>query len=96
VTLMTIASPLARAYYFVWLLFPLTLLINHAVTDPDPKVRRLTWRLIVISLVLFTAGNSLITLHWPQALGDSLWASAVIIGALVWQMRRTAKPAALA
>jgi hypothetical protein len=96
ITLMTIASPLARGYYFVWLLFPLTVLIDRAVGDPDPRARRLTWRLIVISLVLFSVGNNLVTIRWPQALGNSLWASAVMMGALIWHMRRAAKPATLA
>ena len=34
--LMTVASPLARQYYFVWLFFPMTVLIHRAAYDPRP------------------------------------------------------------
>src|SRR6185312_2959643 len=37
--LMTIASPLARQYYFVWLFFPLTVLFHRAALDRRPKAR---------------------------------------------------------
>jgi len=32
--LMTVASPLARQYYFLWLFFPMTILIHRAAYDP--------------------------------------------------------------
>ena len=32
--LMTVASPLARQYYFMWLFFPITVLIHRAAYDP--------------------------------------------------------------
>ena len=32
--LMTVASPLARQYYFMWLFFPMTVLIHRAAYDP--------------------------------------------------------------
>jgi hypothetical protein len=87
VALMTIASPLARAYYFVWLLYPYTVLVHQAGLDPDPRVRRLTWGLVGLSVLLFTIGAPIEKPHWPQALGNMLWASAVVIGALIWRMR---------
>ncbi|MFI4933179.1 MAG: glycosyltransferase family 87 protein [Caulobacterales bacterium] len=89
ITLMTIASPLARAYYFIWLLFPLTLLIYRAALDPAPRVRRVTGALVAISVVLFTIGGSYVVPHWPQALGDGFWATCLLVGALVWHMRRS-------
>lgn len=93
IALMTVASPLSRYYYFVWLLFPYTVLIDRAVADPQPRVRRITWWMIALSLVLFTVGGGFVTPRWPQALGNSLWATAVLMGLLVWHMRRDAKPA---
>ncbi|HZZ89692.1 MAG TPA: glycosyltransferase family 87 protein, partial [Caulobacteraceae bacterium] len=69
IALMTIASPLARAYYFVWLLFPFTLLVHRAALDPDEQVRRWCARLLAASLALFTAGISFITPHLLPALG---------------------------
>jgi hypothetical protein len=95
IALMTIASPLARAYYFVWLLFPFTLLVYRAALDPERKVRRWTAGLLIASLALFTAGVSLGPPHWGPALGNMFWATVILIGALVWLMRRgmAAKPA---
>jgi alpha-1,2-mannosyltransferase len=88
--LMTIASPLARAYYFVWLLFPFTVLADRAALDPDPQVRRtLAWALAA-SIGLFTVGVSLGPPHLLQALGNMFWATAILAAALAWLMRRSA------
>ncbi len=85
-SLMTIASPLARTYYFVWLLFPVTVLVYRAALEPRAKVRRATWGLLTLALALATVpflGHS----HWPQALGNLFWATAIIAGALAWRLR---------
>ncbi|HVN01793.1 MAG TPA: glycosyltransferase family 87 protein [Caulobacteraceae bacterium] len=89
IALMTITSPLARAYYFVWLLFPFTLFVVRGALDPDRRVRRvMSWSLIA-SLVLFTAGVAIASPHVLPALGNMFWATAILIGALVWLMRRS-------
>lgn len=93
IALMTIASPLARAYYFVWLLFPFTVLIYRAALDPEGRVRRWSAGLLVASLAIFTIGVSLGPPHILQALGNMFWACAIIIGALAWLMRRSMAPA---
>jgi hypothetical protein len=92
IALMTIASPLARAYYFVWLLFPFTVLIYRAALDPDRAVRRWSAGLTAASLALFTIGVSIGPPHILQALGNMFWASAIIIAALAWLMRRSMAP----
>ncbi|MGH6956174.1 MAG: glycosyltransferase family 87 protein [Caulobacteraceae bacterium] len=92
IALMTIASPLARAYYFVWLLFPFTVLVYRGALDPDRRVRKGASWLLVAALALFTVGLSIGPPHILQALGNMFWATAVIIGALVWLMRRSAAP----
>src|SRR5258708_26406092 len=58
--LMTVASPLARQYYFMWLFFPITVLIHRAAYDPRPAVRTgtsatlaLAGLLMLLSLSLF-------------------------------------------
>ncbi len=85
-SLMTIASPLARQYYFVWLLFPYTVLIQRAAFDPRPKVRAWTWA------ILWIAGG-LLALSLPifpkvfQALGNNLAATMLLVAALAWHMR---------
>jgi hypothetical protein len=91
--LMTIASPLARQYYFMWLFFPMTVLIHRAAYDPRPKVRAATgaalaiaWGLMVLSLPVFP--------HLLQAIGNNLAATAVIIAGLAWHIRNPPAEAA--
>jgi len=83
--LMTVASPLARQYYFMWLFFPLTVLIHRAAYDSRATVRTGTWAalavaggLMLLSLPVFP--NDL------QAWGNNLVATAVIAGGLVWHI----------
>lgn len=94
IALMIIASPLARGYYFVWLLFPFTVLIRRMTGDADPRVRRTLAGLLIAAEALFLAGSSLGLPHWPGALGVQLWADTVVMGALIWLMRRDMAPAA--
>jgi hypothetical protein len=84
--LMTVASPLARQYYFMWLFFPMTVLFHRAAWDPRPAVKVWTWAalaatgcLLLLSLPVFP--NDL------QAYGNNLAATIVIAAALVWHMR---------
>lgn len=84
--LMTIASPLARQYYFVWLYFPLTVLFHRAAFDARPAVRRGTWAALAVVgglMVLSLPGFPILF----QALGNNLAATAIIIAALWWHMR---------
>jgi hypothetical protein len=83
--LMTVASPLARQYYFIWLFFPLTVLMHRAAYDPRPAARKGTWAalavagfLICLSLPVFP--NDL------QAFGNNLLATAVIAAGLAWHL----------
>ncbi|THD47630.1 MAG: DUF2029 domain-containing protein [Bradyrhizobium sp.] len=91
ISLMTISSPLARDYYFVWMLFPVTVLTYRAATDSSVKARAIGWSLLALAMGLFALRAPHPPPHWPQAYGSDLWASAVIIGALVWRMHRDAK-----
>jgi hypothetical protein len=83
--LMTVASPLARQYYFMWLFFPVTVLMHRAAYDPRAAVRRGTWIVLVIA-------GFLICLSLPvfptdlQAFGNNLAATAAIAGGLVWHI----------
>ena len=84
--LMTIASPLARQYYFIWLYFPVTVLMQRAVFDPRETVRTRTWGALL-------AAAALLLLSLPvfpklfQALGNNLAATFILIAALIWHMR---------
>jgi glycosyl transferase family 87 len=83
--LMTVASPLARQYYFMWLFYPMIVLMHRAVYDARPAVRVWTW------LTLASAG-ALMCLSFPifpkdlQAWGNNLAATALIAAGLVWHI----------
>ena len=83
--LMTVASPLARQYYFLWLFFPMTILIHRAAYDPRHAVRAGNWTVLAVA-------GSLMCLSLPifpkdlQAFGNNLAAAAVIAGGLVWHI----------
>lgn len=84
--LMTVASPLARQYYFMWLFFPIAILAHRAAYDPRPRVQAGTW-------VLLAFAGALMLLSLPlfpndvQAWGNNLAATAVLAGGLSWHLR---------
>jgi hypothetical protein len=86
--LITIASPLARDYYFIWMLFPITVLVYDAALEPSAGVRRITWALLAAAAVLFSIGLFFGSDHRPPALGNWFWATTVVAGGLVWRLRR--------
>jgi hypothetical protein len=92
--LMTVASPLARQYYFMWLFFPITVLLHRAAFDARAGVRLGTWIALCVAGVLM-----LLSLPpFPQiiqAWGNNLWATAVLAGALAWHIRHPAGAAGL-
>jgi uncharacterized membrane protein len=83
--LMTAATPLARQYYFMWLFFPMTVLIHRAAYDPRPRVRTGTW-------LLLAAAGLLMLLSLPlfpndlQAYGNNLAATVLLVAGLVWHI----------
>jgi hypothetical protein len=76
--LMTVASPLARQYYFLWLFFPMTILIHRAAYDPRHAVLAVAGCLLCLSLPIFPKDL--------QAFGNNLAAAAVIAAGLVWHI----------
>jgi hypothetical protein len=88
--LMTIASPLARQYYFMWLFFPLTVLMHRAAYDPRAAVRRGTGIVLVIAGCLVCLSLPVFP-HDLQAFGNNFFATAVIVGGLVWHLLHPAE-----
>jgi Glycosyltransferase family 87 len=83
--LMTVASPLARQYYFMWLFFPVTVLMHRAAFDPRATVRKGTW--VVLGIAGFLLCLSLpVFPNDLQAFGNNLVATAAIAGVLVWHI----------
>lgn len=89
--LMTVASPLARQYYFLWLIFPMTVLMHRGAYDPRERVRLRSW------LALGAAGL-LMLLSLPvfprdlQAWGNNFAATVIIAGTLAWHLLHPLKP----
>jgi Glycosyltransferase family 87 len=83
--LMTVASPLARQYYFIWLFFPLTVLLHRAAYDPRLAVRRGTWTALAMVGLLICLSLPFLP-HDLQAFGNNLIATAVIAVALAWHI----------
>lgn len=88
--LIVIASPVARSYYFVWLLFPYTILCHWLATEPDRKVATALAAAIGFSLLLLVVGINAIKPPYLQAAGNFLWAAIVVALTLVVHMRRAA------
>jgi hypothetical protein len=83
--LMTVASPLAREYYFLWLFFPITILVHRAAWDPRPAARRGSWGVLTVGITLL--GFSVpIYPNVLQAWGNNLAATAVIAAGLAWHL----------
>jgi hypothetical protein len=83
--LMTVASPLARQYYFMWLFFPVTILIHRATFDPRAGVRGWSWATLAIAGLLMCLSLPVFP-HDIQAYGNNLAATAVIAAGLVWHI----------
>ena len=83
--LMTVASPLARQYYFMWLFFPMTVLIHRAAYDPRPRVRAGTWALLAVAALLMLLALPLFPKDL-QAWGNNLAATTVLVAGLVWHI----------
>ena len=82
---MTVASPLARQYYFMWLFFPMTVLMHRAAFDPRPGARIGTWALLACAGILLLLALPLFPIDL-QAWGNNLAATAVLAAGLVWHI----------
>jgi len=93
--LMTVASPLARQYYFLWLFFPMTVLMHRAAYDPRPRARAATWAALAVAGILMCLSFPVFP-YALQAYGNNLAAAAIIAGGLVWHLLHPPKGGPLA
>ena len=90
--LMTVASPLARQYYFLWLFFPLAVLVHRAAFDPRAAVRKGTWSVLAIAGLLICLSLPAFPHDW-QAYGNNFLATVVIAVGLAWHLRHPVEKA---
>ncbi|HET7887536.1 MAG TPA: glycosyltransferase family 87 protein [Bradyrhizobium sp.] len=83
--LMTVASPLARQYYFIWLFFPLTVLLHRAAHDIRPAMRKVSWIVLGISAFLICLSLPPFPHAW-QAYGNNFLATVVMAAGLAWHL----------
>jgi hypothetical protein len=83
--LMTVASPLARQYYFMWLFFPMTILIHRAAYDPRPRVRIGTWATLAVAGILMGLSFPVFP-NDLQAYGNNFVAAALLAVGLGWHI----------
>jgi hypothetical protein len=83
--LMTVASPLARQYYFIWLFFPMTVLFHRAAYDPRAKVRLGTWLTLAVMGILMCLSLPVFPKDL-QAYGNNLAATLVVAAGLIWHI----------
>jgi hypothetical protein len=90
--LVVIASPVARSYYFVWLLLPYTVLCHRIATEPNCRRAIAIAIALGVSVLLLAVGINVIQPRYPQAAGNFLWATMVVILTLTACMRSAALP----
>jgi len=83
--LMTVASPLARQYYFLWLFLPITVLMHRAAFDPRPRVRSATWGLLATAAILQLLSLPIFPIDL-QAYGNNFAATVLLVIGLAWHM----------
>jgi hypothetical protein len=89
-------SPFSFNYFFVWLLYPLTVLLNLILQAPAPSRERTVLTTgMLMALTIFASAIPL--LRPAQAYGNLLVSSLILLGILGWAMRRkAAAPVAVA
>ena len=81
-------APLSFAYNYVWLLFPITILLHHGFSPASgPRLRRLCWG--ALAGALFLLSLSIPFLLQAAAYGNLFFAGLLLMGALGVMARRS-------
>jgi hypothetical protein len=68
----------------------LTVLVYRAAVARERFIRWGTWGLIAVAMVLLAIGIPDIHPRYGAAVGNSLWATTVLMAGLAWHMRLAA------
>jgi len=80
--LVTVCTPYAYTYYFVWLLYPLTLLVYHGMTGPTRWDRRIGWGTFGLVVLLMVLGVPVAAVGLDAVFGNTQRMMAC--GSLFW------------
>jgi hypothetical protein len=86
--LVVVGTPYAFGYYFVWLLFPATVLVWFAACDPAPAARRAAWATLGLGFGLLLVGSPVTGSRVPAAAGAPLAGALALAAGLGWQVWR--------
>jgi hypothetical protein len=90
IVLMVVGTPYAFSYYFVWLIYPLTVVVHHGLNGRGKLTyRNVAWDVVFGVLVLFAASAPVAGNIYPMAYGSLFWAAMVTLAGCVWAMARS-------
>lgn len=87
--LILIFTPLSFTYFYVWLLYPLTVALNIQQTLPNPSRTRnmmLIWFIACLLLLGFTLPVPGFDIF--KAMGNTFWACVLLLAGLGWKLRQ--------
>ncbi|MDE1890687.1 MAG: DUF2029 domain-containing protein [Planctomycetota bacterium] len=87
--LILIFTPLSFTYFYIWLLYPLTVAFNILLTARNPSTGRnaiLIW--FSVCLILLGFMFPVPGFDWFEAIGNTFWACVLLLGGLGWKLRR--------
>jgi hypothetical protein len=89
IVLMIVGTPYAFSYYFVWLIYPLTVVVHHGLNGRGKLTyRNVAWDVVFGVLVLFASSAPVAGNIYPMAYGSLFWAAMVTLAGCVWSMAR--------
>ncbi len=85
-------SPYSFRYFFIWLLYPFTVLVHLWLTAPKPSLEagflRVSFLVILVLLALSLVFHQSFTRPLADAYGNAFLACLLVFGTLAWQLAK--------